>query len=285
MKYAKPHSITSQNRKDWERSPQMNKALMPLEFGDSSVRVVDIQTEAWWVLTDVCQVLGLSNPSMVAAKLDDYQKDDLSITDTIGREQMTTIINESGLYSVIFTSRKPVAKDFSRWVTTEVLPSIRRHGHYDLNPRPTVQEQVTLQKELDRLLINLERAKSAEIRQAIIGSIEATCARLNRPAPDATMIGSAPSAADSELHSIWATVDVLIENGQLRNHHRLADKGLIALNMPEVEAAARKHGSSFPNINHALKQALKESQAPRFIAIKAINSPYRAATYCWLFQR
>ncbi|MFT4091193.1 MAG: Bro-N domain-containing protein [Asticcacaulis sp.] len=262
----------------------MNKALTPLEFGDSSVRVVHIGAEPWWALADVCTILEIANPRNASAKLEDYEKG-VHTMDTLGGMQELTIINESGLYSVILTSRKPIAKAFKKWVTTEVLPSLRRHGHYDLNPCPTVQEQVALQKELDRLMTNLERTKSGEIRQTIIGSIEATCARLNRPAPDATMIGLAPSATDSELHRFWATVDVLIENGQLRNHHRLADQGLVALNMPEVEAAARKHGSSFPEINHALKQALKESQAPRFIAIKAVNSPYRSATYCWLFQR
>lgn len=112
----------------------MTRSLMPLEFGDVHVRMVEIDGEPWWVLTDVCQVLGLENVSKVASRLEDYQKDGVTISDPMGRDQLTTVINESGLYSVIFTSRKPVAKIFNKWVTTEVLPAIRKQGFYGSTP-------------------------------------------------------------------------------------------------------------------------------------------------------
>lgn len=82
--------------------------------------------EPWWVLADVCKVLELTNPSKVSGKLDADEKPNLKL----GFGSDATIINESGLYSVILTSRKPSAKRFKKWVTSEVLPAIRKTGGY-----------------------------------------------------------------------------------------------------------------------------------------------------------
>jgi anti-repressor protein len=86
--------------------------------------------EVWWVLKDVCDVLGLSQPHRVATRLDEDDRTLMTVIDAVGRNQDTTIINESGLYTVILRSDKPEAKNFKRWVTHEVLPSIRKHGAY-----------------------------------------------------------------------------------------------------------------------------------------------------------
>lgn len=100
-------------------------------FGDQEVRTaVKRDGTVWFVLTDVCTVLGISNNRMVASRLRENQKDDVSITDTIGRTQETTIISESGLYSVILKSRSKKAEPFQTWVEDEVLPSIRAKGNY-----------------------------------------------------------------------------------------------------------------------------------------------------------
>ena len=99
-------------------------------YESSEVRTVQVNGEPWFVLSDVCKVLELSTPARVAERL---EKDEVSQTHTIdrmGREQKTTIINESGLYTVILRSDKPQAKPFRKWVTSEVLPSIRKHGAY-----------------------------------------------------------------------------------------------------------------------------------------------------------
>lgn len=99
-------------------------------YESSEVRTVQVNGEPWFVLSDVCKVLELSTPARVAERL---EKDEVSQTHTIdrmGREQKTTIINESGLYTVILRSDKPQAKPFRKWVTSVVLPSIRKHGAY-----------------------------------------------------------------------------------------------------------------------------------------------------------
>ncbi|KPU45092.1 phage antirepressor protein KilAC domain protein [Oxobacter pfennigii] len=94
------------------------------------VRVMEINSLPWWVLKDVCAALGLNSPHKVAERLDEDERNQIPVIDGIGRNQLTTMINESGLYAVILRSDKPKAKAFRRWITTEVLPSIRRHGAY-----------------------------------------------------------------------------------------------------------------------------------------------------------
>lgn len=101
-------------------------------YGENEVRTIQLDGEPWFVLRDVCRVLDLSTPARVAERLDEDEVSLTHITDSMGRKQETTIINESGLYSVILRSDKPEAKPFRRWVTHEVLPSIRRTGSYGL---------------------------------------------------------------------------------------------------------------------------------------------------------
>jgi prophage antirepressor-like protein len=97
--------------------------------------VVDGNGEPWWVAKDVCEVLGILNHKDAISALDDDEKDGVGITDPIGREQRTNVINEPGLYTLIIRSNKPEAKPFKRWITHEVLPAIRKTGSYSMkNP-------------------------------------------------------------------------------------------------------------------------------------------------------
>ena len=110
-------------------------ALIPLHFEASDVRMILRDDEPWWVLNDVCRILEISNPRQAATRLRDWQKDDVSITDAIGRQQLTSIVNEAGIYKLVLNSRKPVAEEFERWLTCDVLPSIRKHGCYPPPPQ------------------------------------------------------------------------------------------------------------------------------------------------------
>lgn len=101
-------------------------------FSGSEVRTVEVNGEPWWVLKDVCTVLELTTPARVAERLEEDEVSLTHLTDSIGRKQETTIINESGLYSVILRSDKPQAKPFRKWVTGEVLPAIRKTGSYSV---------------------------------------------------------------------------------------------------------------------------------------------------------
>lgn len=99
------------------------------EFGE--IRTVEIGGEPWFVGKDVAEVLGYERPTKaVSDHVDGEDRDEVPIQDSIGRMQNTPIINESGLYSLILSSKLPNAKAFKRWVTSEVLPAIRKHGLY-----------------------------------------------------------------------------------------------------------------------------------------------------------
>lgn len=103
------------------------------EFGQ--VRTVEIDGTPWLVGKDVAVALGYSNPRKAIADhvdAEDQRKSDgVTIRDSIGRDQNPTLINESGLYSLILSSKMPKAKAFKRWVTSEVLPAIRKTGAYE----------------------------------------------------------------------------------------------------------------------------------------------------------
>lgn len=98
------------------------------EFGE--IRAIEKDGEPWFVLKDVCDTLGLSSPHKVAERLERDERNQIPVIDSMGRQQDTIIINEYGLYKVIFRSDKPKAKPFTNWVTHEVLPSIRKTGGY-----------------------------------------------------------------------------------------------------------------------------------------------------------
>lgn len=100
------------------------------EYAGSVVRMVIIDGDPWFVAKDVCEVLGISDARKSVGLLDEDERNTIPVTDSLGREQLTWIINEPGLYSLILRSRKPEARDFKRTVTHEVLPSIRKHGAY-----------------------------------------------------------------------------------------------------------------------------------------------------------
>ncbi len=103
------------------------------EFG--SVRTVIKDEEIWFIAKDVCECLEVKNVSDALSRLDEDEKG-IVLTDTLGGKQEMTCVNESGLYSLVLSSRKPEAKKFKKWVTSEVLPSIRKHGAY-LTPKTT----------------------------------------------------------------------------------------------------------------------------------------------------
>ncbi|HHX6216283.1 TPA: phage antirepressor KilAC domain-containing protein, partial [Streptococcus pyogenes] len=100
-------------------------------FKGQEVRTVTIDDEPYFVGKDVAEILGYAKArNAIASHVDDEDKKDAPIQGTLGGTQTMTIINESGLYSLILSSKLPQAKEFKRWVTSEVLPTIRKHGMY-----------------------------------------------------------------------------------------------------------------------------------------------------------
>ncbi|NKD46164.1 hypothetical protein HEQ62_10120 [Haematospirillum jordaniae] len=151
-------------------TPESNAMTMiPFVFEGDNVRtIVDENGVPWFVAADVCRVLEISKYRDAIARLDEDERRPV-IVDTLGGPQEMTTINESGLYSLILTSRKPTAKRFKRWVTGEVLPSIRMTGcyHIDAEPeRPDVSVANMDRSELRTLIALVSECRSTWGRPA-----------------------------------------------------------------------------------------------------------------------
>lgn len=137
-------------------------------YSGEQLRTVQRDDGLWWVLRDVCRVLNIGNVTDTKKRLDPDEVDLTDLIDSMGRVQSTTIINEPGLYAVILRSDKPEAKAFKRWVTHDVLPSIRKTGAYGVPPERLAKLD-EYQAKLDRnrkLLADIERYTAQAGRQA-----------------------------------------------------------------------------------------------------------------------
>lgn len=149
----------------------MNTNLQTWNYESSEIRTIQKDGEPWWVLSDVCKVLDLSSPHKVADRLEADEKG-RNLIPTLGGVQEMTTINESGLYAVILRSDKPKAKPFRRWVTNEVLPSIRKHGAY--------MTDQTLERALTSPDFLIELATQLKAEQAQRKQLETTVAVQNQ---------------------------------------------------------------------------------------------------------
>lgn len=172
--------------------------IIPFRFETHAVRVsLDEAGQPWFNANDVCEALEMGNPSQAIKShvdADDLQK--LEVIDTLGRPQRANHVNESGLYALILGSTKEAAKRFKRWVTHEVLPSIRKTGSYAAPgsvaalPAPT-QDRVTA-----LLLIGEAVAKVPGVKQGIAMAATLTCIQENTGLSVETMRRALPACKE-----------------------------------------------------------------------------------------
>lgn len=161
-------------------------------FGE--VRTVVIDNEPWFVGKDVAQMLGYSNTrdavNCHVDPEDKLQNDGVVILDPIGRKQHPIIINESGLYSLIMSSKLPTAKAFKRWVTSEVLPAIRQRGSYTMQQPMTpaqliaAQAQVLVQMEEKMQALQAQTEAVQNQQSALAQKVETAIKVFSRPSED-----------------------------------------------------------------------------------------------------
>lgn len=120
---------------------------------EASIRMQMVNGEPWFAAKDVCELLGLDNSRQAVSRLDDDEKGVIN-SDTPGGKQELTFVNESGMYALIFQSRKPQARAFRKWVTGEVLPSLRKYGYYVAPGAQLTDEQ---REELERVMMGRMR--------------------------------------------------------------------------------------------------------------------------------
>ncbi|UVX67632.1 MAG: antirepressor protein KilAC domain [Namikivirus ikeda] len=145
----------------------MNTEIQTFNFNNNPVRTLtDENGDPWFVAKDVCDILGHSNVSMALDRLDDDERAKFNL----GRQGETNIVNEAGLYALVLGSRKPEAREFKRWVTHEVLPTIRKTGGYIPTAEADSDEDILAravliaQKTIDLKNRQL-KAKDAQIRE------------------------------------------------------------------------------------------------------------------------
>lgn len=165
----------------------MSMQVIPFSFESFQIRVVMIDGNPWWVAADVCAVLDLGNASMALARLDDDERTLISI-EGASNGLPVNAVNEPGLYSLILGSRKPEAKKFKRWVTHDVLPTIRQTGGYGAAleaPRPRASVAVLadspyprLHDQLNKALTLLTRPTSQMIKQVAFQQAQQLCEQL-----------------------------------------------------------------------------------------------------------
>ena len=123
------------------------------DFGE--VGTVELEGNTWFIARDVCRALELDNSRQALSRLDEDEKNTVILNDGNRGNPNMAIINESGLYSLVLSSRKPEAKSFKRWITHEVLPSIRKHGMYAMdelldNPDIAIEALTRLKEEREK---------------------------------------------------------------------------------------------------------------------------------------
>lgn len=175
----------------------MQYAMKVFEFEDrDKFRVIDRNGEPWFVLSEICGHLGIANVADAAARLDDDEKGIVK-ADTPGGAQRLRIVNESGLYSIVLRSNKPEAKRFKKWITAEVLPSIRKTGSYGGNIPAFIRR---FNENWDRVdpgyfsIIN-------ELVTRLWGRLEMVGHRMADRAPDGTELR--PDVSVGRLFSNW----------------------------------------------------------------------------------
>lgn len=136
--------------------------------------------EVWFVAADVCTALGLANPTMAVQRLDE---DELALSSIEGKGGASVnIVSESGLYNLVLGSKKPEAKEFKRWVTSEVLPAIRKQGFYFAGGELT-RERVALVKLARQLTLDVAKSKDAFARTMLSGLLAEVASALGQQVP------------------------------------------------------------------------------------------------------
>lgn len=253
---------------------------VPFDFNGQMVRVIRGLADPVWVATDLARVLGYRDAEKMTRMLDDDQKGTHSVG-TLGGEQTVIVVNESGLWDCVLRSKRPEAKTFRRWLTGEVLPTLRRDGFYTFGGTPKIEaRRAAAKKSLPVLLVSLRQESSGEVRKVLHGLISDDCRILGIEPPRLDLI--APPGIDIEAATapLWILLDAMTAKGLRWNWHRRANR-YWAISLVHLEEQAIALGMAMRNTD-ALRQALR--LLPAFVGIKTVNPRDEKNLHCWVFD-
>ena len=247
-------------------------------FENQNVRTMTIDSEPYFVGKDVATILGYSNSrkALIDHVDDEDKKDDVTIRDAIGRNQATVVINESGLYSLIMSSKLPSAKKFKHWVTSDVLPAIRQHGAY-----------LTDQKALD---ITTNKDGLAELLKQAADQLEQKDIQIKRLEPKALFADTVSASKDTILIGELAKIlkgkginigqnrlfDWMRDNGYLvrrrGSDHNVPTQKAMELGLFQIKETVINHPDGNPSIKKTPKVTGKGQQyfVDKFIALNEV---------------
>lgn len=199
----------------------MNNALQLFNFENNQIRVLKINNEPWFVGKDVATILGYSNTrkALIDHVDDEDKKDGVTIRDSMGRSQLAVVINESGMYSLILSSKLPNAKKFKRWVTSEVLPAIRENGAYITDNK--AMQLMSDPQELGNFLLTIgNRVKALEAEKKELKDTNAKqAAKIARDADD--VVFAKAIRYSHHAISIGELAEILTQNGFVIRRNQL----------------------------------------------------------------
>ena len=186
----------------------MNELQKIFNYDGKQVRTVVVDGEPMFVAKDVCEILEIDDTRRASERLEDDERILIPVTDSLGREQETWAVTESGLYSLVLGSRKAEAKSFKRWITHEVIPSIRKHGAYMTAEK--IEEVLLNPDTIIKLATNL-KAEQEKVRQL--------SAKVEADHPKVLFADSVSSASNSIL--IGELAKLVKQNGVDIGQNRL----------------------------------------------------------------
>lgn len=266
-------------------SIQTKPQLFAFEQNDSlsSVRVVTSeQGEPLFVATDIASALEYRDSHTMTRNLDDDEKG-THIVCTLGGNQELSVITESGVYSAILTSRKPSAKKFKKWLTSEVLPSIRKTGGYQRDGL-SLNKRVELQRYSHKLLSDISKTPDPYIRNMLYQDLQAVRGWLGTDTPplDSLILSGVADDSLEIVEAFFNAICYLEQHGELVNQH--APKTQLAVHIDSFLALCEQH--NIPMVKgRTLTRALRQS--PRLIAASHnVNSTQLSGKVlkCWSFS-
>ena len=190
----------------------MNNAIQLFNYEDHDMQVIEIDGEPWIVAKDVCDILEIKNSRDALRGIDEEDLTSVEATSGGQRRQMNAV-NESGFYALIFKSRKPGAKKFKRWVTSEVLPTIRKTGGYAMPGKGSTEAVMEraftmlenifhmMEKTFERMM-EQNKALEPKPRRKITTEERDTILQMSRDGFDPTPIGDALEIKPASVSSI-----------------------------------------------------------------------------------
>lgn len=256
----------------------MSNDIAVFDFNGTACNVLNIDGQPWWVASELAAYGGYREAYHMLRMLDEDQKGTHKVG-TLGGVQEVSIINESGMWTCVIRSKRPEMKAFQKFLTSVMLPSLRRNGFYALPGakimRPaSVAEFIRVGNALKKETNRKQRAELWERRERILDS-------WGHPRSERTGIGYDAPDYDDILAEFWAAVRGLEELGIAVNQSVRND--VIALNLPDLRAKFLQ--SEVPiEIGRSLTEALRHSESPRFIAEKTVRCHDGKTRFCWVFN-